>query len=70
MILFQVFGLTLSYLNTKSLTVLNTREPHNSRFNCTTSKLWKYRMLLKPIITALVMLNQPISEGFTQLLIS
>lgn len=70
MICFQVFGLTLSYINVNYLALQNKKEMNSHKFNNTASKLWKYRMLVRPIITALVMLNQPISEGLILLLIS
>jgi len=62
---FQTFGFSIAYIkndNKQFIIVNNIDEIDSHDFD--SSEESKYRVLLKPIIGALVMLRVPISEGF------
>lgn len=65
-ILFQVFGFSLSYIKLdKQFIIINNIETIKipGSESCYSSKISNHRILLKPIVSALVMLGTPISEG-------
>lgn len=67
MILFQVFGFSLSFLDNKQFLIVNKIiEVNIPEVVHSSSNLSMYRVLLKPIMGALVMLRVPISEGINQ----
>lgn len=63
-ILFQVFGFSLSFFENKNFIIVNNIEEIDiPDIVHSFSESSKYRILLKPIIGALIMLRMPMSEG-------
>lgn len=62
--MFQVFGFCLSFVDSKVFFIVNTVEEINiPGIVFSSTEFSKYRSLLKPIVGALIMVGEPISEG-------
>lgn len=68
-IFFQIFGFSIAFINyekklLKQFIIVNTIEEFKvPGISFSFSQLSKYRVLLKPILGALIMIRVPISEG-------